>query len=596
MKGEISLMSSNSGNASRKRTPLVAAGVVIVVAIAAILYGTLSGGSGSTGGAQNGGQLVYVTNASQLNHLDPQRVYTGQDIAFLNSYVFRSLASYKPVPGQDGFQLVPDLATDIGTASDGGKTWKWTLKDGIKWQDGSALTCDDVKYGISRAFATDIITDGPSYAIQDIDIPTDAKGNSMYLGPYKKTGQDLYDKAVSCNGNTLTVHLNKPVGDFNYFGTYPAMSPVKQSADTGAKYDNGPWALGPYKISSYKIGSQLELVRNPNWDPATDTIRHNFPDSIVMRFGVAEAARDQIFLTDSVKNAVNYDQGLLPQNLDAFYNDAKNATRGNNENSPYTRYYAYNVSAGHLDCVDIRKAIFFAWPIQGLIDLSGGEKYYGKVGDSPLDPLVPDYAPTTGNTHDTNFMKAGNPTYAKSLVEKAKTDCASTYARVTTKGFSIDISDTATHRKAAALIKSAMEGTGMKVNFNFIQPGVYYSTVQDPTKQGDMSAAGWAADWANASTVIPDLFIKNGGFDLDQNWNDPAYADFAKKVAAAQAETDRTKQMSMWRELAQFVMDQYWISVPIFNLDQYQWGSQVGGVEYWLPQGSLIFTNLYVKK
>ena len=47
-------------------------------------------------------------------------------------------------------------------------------------------------------------------------------------------------------------------------------------------------------------------------------------------------------------------------------------------------------------------------------------------------------------------------------------------------------------------------------NFNFIQPGVYYSTVQDPTKQGDMSAAGWAADWANASTDIPDLFLKDG--------------------------------------------------------------------------------------
>jgi len=209
--------------------------------------------------------------------------------------------------------LVPDLATTIGTASDGAKTWTWTLKSGVKWQDGSAVTCADVKYGISRAFAQDIITDGPSYAIQDLDIPVDSSGNSMYLGPYKKTGQALFDKAVTCSGNTLTMHLNKPVGDFNYFGSYPAMSPVKQSADTGANYDSMPMATGPYKIASYTIGTSLQLVRNSNWDASTDGIRNNFPDTITLRFGLSENARDAIFLGDTVPNAVNFDGALLPQ-------------------------------------------------------------------------------------------------------------------------------------------------------------------------------------------------------------------------------------------------------------------------------------------
>lgn len=543
-----------------------------------------------------GGNLVFVTNATQLNHLDPQRVYTGQDIAFLNSYVFRSLLSYKPVPGQAGFSLVPDLATNTGTPSDGGKTWSFTLKSGIKWQDGSPLTCADEKYGVSRAFATDIITDGPSYAIQDLNIPVDAKGNPLYLGPYKKTGQSYYDKAVTCSGNTITFHLNKPVGDFNYFGTYPAMSPVKQSADTGAKYDNAPWALGPYKVASYKIGSALNLVRNPQWNQASDSIRHAYPDTITLRFGVAENSRDQIFLTDSVKNAVNYDQTLLPQNLEAFYSNPKSASRGDNMTSPYVRYYAMNISSGHLDCLDVRKAIFYAWPIQGLIDLAGGSKFYGTVGDSPISPLVPDYAPTTGNVHDSNYMAAGNPDYAKTVMSQAQTSCPDTYTRVTTTGFSIDVPDNATSRKAATLITNALQSAGLVVNFNFIQPGVYYPTVQDTTKQGDMSRSGWAADWANASTVIPDLFTQNGGFDLDQNWNDPSYADFAAKVAAAQGETNRAAQMKDWQALAQFVMDQYWISTPIFNVDQYQWGSKVGGAQYWLPQGALIFSNLYVQK
>ena len=62
-------------------------------------------------------------------------------------------------------KLVPDLATDTGQMSDGGKTWKFTLVDTAKWQDGQKVTCEDVKYGISRTFATDVISNGPTYIL-----------------------------------------------------------------------------------------------------------------------------------------------------------------------------------------------------------------------------------------------------------------------------------------------------------------------------------------------------------------------------------------------------------------------------------------------
>jgi peptide/nickel transport system substrate-binding protein len=456
---------------------------------------------------------------------------------------------------------------------------------------------------MSRTFATDIITDGPTYQIQDFNIPTDSSGNSAYAGPYKKTGQDLYDKAVTCSGMTLTVHLNKPVGDFNQYATYPAMSPVKESVDQnsatgGANYDKRPWALGPYKIKEYSVGNQLVMVRNSQWNKASDPIRNAYPDTVQMRFSVAQDTRDQIFLNDSVPNAVNYDQGLQPVNNVAFFKDYKNSSRGMNTGSPYTRYEAFNVSKGHMDCLDVRKAIFFAFPNKAMIDLSGGTRFYGNMTDSPVNPLLAtDYAATTGNIHDSNFKLAGNPTYAKQLLAAAKTSCPATYARVTdpNKGFSIDLPNTSTQQKAAALIKPAMAKAGLTVTFNFINSGTYYSTVQNPAKQGDLSRAGWAADWANASTVIPDLFLKDGGFDLTQNWTDPVYADFEKKVIAAQSETNRATQAADWKALSQFVMDQYWLNFPIANREQNQWGSKVGGADFWMPQGSLLFPALYVK-
>jgi len=68
----------------------------------------------------------------------------------------------------------------------------------------------------------------------------------------------------------------------------------------------------------------------------------------------------------------------------------------------------------------------------------------------------------------------------------------------------------------------------------------------NPAKQSDMSASGWGADWANASTVIPELFTSSGGFNLTQNSDDPNYKAFEARVDAAMKVTDRKKQAALW--------------------------------------------------
>ncbi len=62
------------------------------------------------------------------------------------------------------------MATDLGTPNEDATSWAFTLRDGVSFEDGTPVTCADVKYGVSRTFATDIITDGPSYAISYLDI------------------------------------------------------------------------------------------------------------------------------------------------------------------------------------------------------------------------------------------------------------------------------------------------------------------------------------------------------------------------------------------------------------------------------------------
>jgi peptide/nickel transport system substrate-binding protein len=545
-----------------------------------------------------GGTLYFITHNEQFDHIDPTRVYVGQNIAFLNSYLFRNLTNYKSVPGKDGNSLVADLATNTGVPSDKAKTWKFTLKSGVKWEDGSAITCADLKYGASRSFATDVLSDGPTYFISALDIPTLADGSSAYKGPYKKTGQKYFDKAVSCSGNTITYKLKYSMADFNYFMSYPAASPVKASKDTGDKYDLRPFASGPYKIASYKFGDQMELVRNANWSKSTDAIRTPYPDNIVVRFGLAEDVRDQIMLEDQIPNTVNLD-GLQPVNNRAFFDDPTKKNQRLNVISPYVTYYVLNVSKGKLDCLDLRKAIFFATNIQGLIDLAGGSEFYGTPADSPVSPaLALDYKPTTGNIHDPNYKIGGNAEYAKTYMEKAKTSCPDLYARATdaSKGLVYDYPKSATNDKGFVIVQDALKAAGIQIKANPIPGGTYYSTVMNAEKQGDITRSGWAPDWANASTVIPELFLKGHGFNLTRAENDTAvYAAFEKKANAALAETDRVKQGKMWQELSQTVMDRYWIFRAVFAKSQLQWGSKVGGVFYWQPQGTFGFGSLYVK-
>lgn len=549
---------------------------------------------------KTGGTLLFVTYAEQLDHMDPARVYTGRDIAFLNTYLFRNLVMYKPVPGSAGASLVPDLATNTGVPSNNAKTWKFTLRPGITWQDGSAITCADVKYGVSRVFAQDVITDGPQYAVTMLDIPKDADGTSSYKGPYKGTGQALYDKAVSCKGNTITFKLSRSVADFNYALTYPAFAPVKKSKDTGDKYDLKPFASGPYKIASYKIGESLTLERNPKWKKSSDPVRTPYPDTVELRFGVAQEVRDQIFLQDSIPNAINFDGGMLPTNIRKFFADDSTKNRRMNVYDPYVRYAAMNVSK--VNCLAVRQAVFFGINTQALIDLSGGSVFYGDPGDNPVKPVLGvDYTKTTGNIHDPAWKITGNADKAKALIAQAKAaggDCAAVAARATDpdRGLVWDIANSATNQKAAVLITNALKDAGIVVKFNFIPPGQYYSTVLDSTKENDIATAGWGADWANASTVLPELFTKEGGFNLSLNWNDPAYPAFKALMVKGLNETNRAKQAAIWKQGSQYVMDQYWIIRPVFSKTQFAWGSGIGGVDYWEPQGNYLFPTMYVKQ
>ena len=387
------------------RTTRTARGLAVVAAVALTVAGCGGGSSGngpSANGEGNkpvdGGTLTFLTLQDQLQHLDPQRNYTGEDLAFANGYIQRTLTAYKYSPdGTTSTELTPDLATDTGTASDGAKTWTFTLKDGVTFEDGSPITCADVKYGVSRTFATDIITDGPTYAISMLDIPSDKDGNSVYKGPYVTKGNDTaaFDKAVECpDDKTVVFHLKSPVGDFNYTVTLLSFSPVPKAADTGEKYDDHPVSSGPYKIESYDKGTQLTLVRNENWSKATDDYRGAHPDKIVVKFGLETSVIDQRLIQNSGEdqNALTFGDTIDPANLASVFNSDQYKDRRTNELDPFVRYIAVNVNK--VPNLDQRKAIAIALDRAQLRTVAGGA-FAGDLADGVIKPNLPkDYAPS----------------------------------------------------------------------------------------------------------------------------------------------------------------------------------------------------------
>jgi peptide/nickel transport system substrate-binding protein len=542
------------------------------------------------GGPQPGGTIFMIQSGTQWNRIDPQRAYTGEDLAFFGSTITRSLVSYTfSEDTETSNTLQPDLATDTGTANEDATEWSFTLRDGITWQDGSPVTCEDVKYGVSRTFATDIISEGPTYQIQYLDIPTLDDGTSAYKGPYTGEGQELYDQAVVCDGNTITFHLGKPIPDFNYTTTL-GFSPVPEAADSGEGYDSADVVSnGPYQIDSYTTGNggKFVLVRNPNWDPASDPIRKAYPDRWEMHFGIEAEIQDQrlIASTGDDANTIQYGN-VRPENLPQLFVDPQTPQpqfegRVNSAYDAYSLYIFINVQK--VPNVKIRQAMAVALDREALRVNAGGD-FAGDLADGVIKPNIgQDYAPT--GWADDLF---GEPVPPTGNVELAQQLIADSGEAAPTLQY--DYPQSTTNDQAAAIVKSSLERAGFTINPNPIDPGTYYSIVFNPDQSGEFGSGGWGPDWPNASTVIPPLFTQAGGWDLSQVDD----ADFNARVQDALTTLDRAEQATKWQELNQFAAEQAWVIPTRFTLSQVIAGTNVAPTYSWPPYGSWPYAEMYL--
>jgi peptide/nickel transport system substrate-binding protein len=406
---------------ARRTTAIAAAAVTIAIGLTTAACGgssssttssTTSSGKSSFNGAvtsivnpsaKKGGTLN-LWSAQDADYWDPARGY----YAFvwnLNRLYTRKLVDYAAAPGNDGLKLVPDLASAEPTISADKLTYTFKLRSGIKWDDGTPITSKDIKYGIERVWASDVISGGPVY------LPGVLDPKGTYKGPYKDTDPNkLGLKTVETpDDSTIIFHLAKPYSDFQYLLAMPGSGPVPVKRDTGAQYGSKPASSGPYMFQSISPGKGAVWVRNPNWDQATDPIRKALPDKIT--FTVTTNADDlDSRLLAGTADADAGQTGVQATARTKILSDPTLKANSDAPNNGFLRYVGIT-PVPPLNNIDCRKAVIYAADPTTLQAARGGPFAGGDIGTSMLPPNI---AGSDAN-YDPYNRKQGKP-----QIDKAK--------------------------------------------------------------------------------------------------------------------------------------------------------------------------------
>lgn len=433
---------------------------------------------------------------------DPQRMASRSDIAFAGRVFARTLTAYAPSTDPDlQARLVGDLATDTGTPSEDLRTWTFTLRDDVRWQDGTPVTCDDVAYGISRTFATRVVTGGPTDALAVLAIPRNPDGTSTYPGPYATgagatKGQKAFEQAVACQGQRITFRLSTPVGDFDEMLTQPAFGPVKQSVDRGGDGTYEVFSAGPYMLrGTWEPGRGGTFVRNPYWTASSDPVREAYPDQIRYQEGMDTQTVAQQVMADNDGGRVSVSLGSAPPAIQQHITAVETLKeRSVNPRTGIVDYLVPNTRSPVFKDPVVRQALAAATNRDAYVTAIGGA-----TAADPALSLLPRALPAA---HDDDPVGAGT----RGDIERAKALLAQAGVRTPVRFTIAYRSDPASDKGVAALVAGWQQAGFLPETRPVTED--YFSTISDPQAAAEIDVfwSNWAPAWASGSTVLPPLF------------------------------------------------------------------------------------------
>jgi peptide/nickel transport system substrate-binding protein len=476
---------------------------------------------------KKGGTLKFA-NPGDWDSLDPGETYYAYSWNFARLYG-RSLMMFKSAPGKEGIQLVPDLAEAPGQASDNAKTWTYKLRQGVKFDDGTEVTSADVKYAVLRSTDKQTFPNGPAYWDALLDLP------SGYKGPYKTPDMNTDSAIETPDEYTVVFHVKQPFAAFDYLAQQPDTMPVPKDKDTGAKYRNSIVSTGPYKFEGLQPGKSFNLVRNDQWDPATDPNRKALPDRIEVTLNVNPDDIDNRLISGDLDVDV-LASGVQPAAQSRILQDPTLKANADDPLGVRLWYTSINETVPPLDNISCRKAIEYGMDRTGYQTAYGGEFAGGEMATTILPPSVPGHM-------DFDLYPNG-PDH---------------------KGFETNIAYRAERPKekaTAEAFQQALGRVGIKLTLKPYPLGDYFAQYCGlppyvvKNKLG-LCVNGWAADWPDGygflSQIVDSRVIRETGGSSNTSVRIP---EVDKMLDSALTELNTDKRNQIWGEIDKRVMEE----------------------------------------
>ena len=527
-----------------RRAFLAGTGMTALTALTLAACGANSrSSSGASASAKAGGNLTILTSATDVGW-DPAK---SQSMPMTSlGLVHRRLTTWKLAPGKP-VELAADLATDTGKASDDGRTWTFTLKKGLKFSDGSAITSAHIKHGVERSFAP-ALSGGLGYHKSLL------AGAEGYQGPY--SGAHL-SSIETPDESTIVFHLARAFGDWPWIVAQPAFSPVPEGDDP-ATYSHAPIASGPYQIDQYKQGSSITLKRNPHWSKDTDSIRLALPDTFTFSLGQDETTSAQRLIADSGedRNAFGADRVSAAQLAQVSANEsAKSRLATSPEGGPLA-FLAINVQ--RVSDVNVRKAIAHAVDKAAVVAALGGE-LGAQAASTYITPGIPGRQNYDLYPHDA--------AKAKELLT-GKTVPA--LVLLTDNG--------AASKAMAEAVGQSLKEVGLKVTIEPVEPDTFTErATKGDGSTYDLAIANWNPDYPSANANIQPLFASSEIGSGGSNYARYSNAEVDAAIAQAQANLEAKAAQAQWAALDRKIAEEVPVVPLAYRRNSFLHGSGVAG-------------------
>ena len=530
--------------------------------------GTASSAGSSTGSVSTAGFTVqYGSNPETLDPALNSAVDGGNTIITVFETLLIINENNEAVPGQ----------AESWTTSEDGLTWTFTMRDGLKWSDGTDLNAKDFEYSFKRMADPDTAAPYAETCLGMIDGFEEAAGFPDAEGnPTVEPNLDALNVKASDDGKTLTIVLAYPCSYFDKIVAFAAMSPVQKATveANGDAWCTSPDTYvcnGPFMITEWTPSERIVLTKNPNYVGGWDSSK------------IVSESITLLLLEDSSASFAAYNSGEAQLIKDVPTDEIPSLTKAEDGGDFYvdtilgTYYVSLNLKRDAFKDAKVRRALSLAIDRDYVANTIMQGTY--STADSIVGPGIVD---ENGYFHDNGNAPYISADYEANLAEAKKLLADAGYPNG--EGYptlEYSTNDAGYHVPLAEYLQQAWSDLGITLTISKMEWSSF--TAARRAGEYDVGRNGWVMDYNDPSNML-DLFCSGNG-NNDGKYSNPEFdaaieasrvADVSEHFAQLHKAEDILMEDTGCLPIAYY--NDYWLQSPALKGT---WHSPYG---YWYLQ------------